>query len=363
MKYFRGTLLKSSLWVFLFSVLTNTYAQQNVELVPIVTPEEKVYNWYIQSFPFWGAKVQFPEEPEYKVKEIYTEKGLIPQKSYTWSDYREELILDASFYKLPENIQVKNEKKLIDAVVSRIAVIHGGYPVLSNGLVNQHGVREYLLEIKTLKGGLLKARIFAESDQVLIVSALVTKSDNELNVQARYFLDKITFNPLPGEVISEQVATGKSVILKPASPWDTLAVENFSLAFPRYPIAQHKVLERNGVHQKYYEWYMGDGATQTTYLISLVPLSDFYEKDVEKIIAEAVESSLKATGGESIQQRKLDYFKYPLEEIVFKTDQQYFRVRYFSDGKYLYQLLVSGKKESIYQPDANRFLDGLKWKE
>lgn len=362
MKYFREQLVKSSLWVLLFSVFTDAYAQQDVELVPIVTPEERVYNWYIQNLPFWGAKIQFPEEPEYKVREIYTEKGLVPQKSYTWSDYREELILEASFYKLPETIHVKNEKKLIDAVVSRIAVIHGGYPVLGSGLVNQHGVREYLLEIKTLKGGVLKGKVFAESDQVLIVSALVAKKDNELNDQARYFLDKTTFNPLPGEVVGEPAATGKSVPVKPAALWDTLTVENFSLAFPRYPIAQHKVLERNGEYQKYYEWYMGDGATQTTYLVSLIPLGDFYEKDMAKITAQAVESSLKTTGGALIQQRNLDYFKYPLEEVVFKTDQQYFRVRYFSDGKYLYQLLVSGKKESIYQPDANRFLDGLKWK-
>lgn len=362
MKYFREQLLKSSLWVLLFSVFTDAYAQQDVELVPIVTPEERVYNWYIQNLPFWGTKIQFPEEPEYKVKEIYTDKGLVPQKVYSWSDYREELILEASFYKLPESIHTKNEKKLIEAVISRIAVIHGGYPVVSNGLVNQYGVREYLLEIKTLKGGVLKGKVFAESDQVLIVSALVTKSDNDLNAQARYFLDKITFNPLPGELLSDQVTAGKSIAVKPASSWDTLAVENVLLAFPRYPIAQHKVLERNGVHQKYYEWYMGDGATETTYLVSLLPLSDFYEKDIEKIIVQAVETSLKTTGGELIQQRNLDYFKHPLEEVVFKTDDQYFRVRYFSDGKYLYQLLVSGKKESIYQPDANRFLDGLKWK-
>src|SRR5690606_17449166 len=110
-----------------------------------------------------------------------------------------------------------------------------------------------------------------------------------------------------------------------------------------------------------YEWYMVDGATQTTYLFSLMPLENFAQKKVEDVIQLGIQNSLLVTSGDVIQRRSLDYFKYPLEEIVFKTELQYFRVRYFCDGKYLYQLLVSGEKESIYLPDANRFLDGLKW--
>lgn len=362
MKWRTVFLLKPLMGILLLTIFSEIQAQQTVENVSIVVPAEKVYNWHIQELPFWGTKMQFPEEPEYKTKEIYTEKGLVPQKTYTWMDYREELILEASFYKLPEIITAKNEKKLIDAAVNRIAVIHGGYPTLGSGLTNLQGIREYLLEIKTLKGATLKAKLFAEGDQILITTALIASKDNEILAQARYFLDKITFNPLPGEVVKE-AASGKKPSVQALATWDTLSVENFSLAFPRYPISQHKVIDISGKNQRYYEWYMGDGQAQTTFLLSLIPLVNFSEKEFSKIISQAIETSLKVTDGEAVSQRNLDYFKYPLEEIVFKTDQQYFRVRYFSDGKYLYQLLVSGKKESIYQPDANRFLDGLKWKE
>ncbi len=362
MKLSKRFCLKSLLNILLLTVFSGVHAQQAVENVSIVVPAEKVYNWYVQELPFWGAKLQFPEEPESKVKEIYTEKGVMPQKSYVWMDYKEELTLEASFYKLPEVINAKNEKRLIDAAVNRIAVIHGGYPALGSGLTNLQGIREFLLEIKTLKGAALKAKLFAEGDQLLIVTALIGSKDNEIIAQAKYFLDKITFNPLPGEVVKEAIS-GKSSAVKPQAVWDSLSVENFTLAFPRYPIAQHKVLNQNGTSQRYYEWYMGDGQVHTTFMLSLMPLSNFSEKEFSRIVTQAIETSLKVTDGETVSQRNLDYFKYPLEEVVFKTDQQYFRVRYFSDGKYLYQLLVSGKKESIYQPDANRFLDGLKWKE
>lgn len=338
--------------------LSTVWGQQKEEVVPIVVPEAKTYSWVAQELPFWGVKVLFPEAPELKSNEIYTEKGLVPQKIYFWSDYRDELLLEASFYKLPEILNAKNEKKLIDNVANRIAVTHGGYPILSAGVLNAHQIKEFSLEIKTLKGASYKAKIFAESNQVFIVSSLLSKDDAERKSQAQYFLNSISFTPLPGEI---KVEPGKHDPILTAANWEKILVDNFQIDFPRMPIQQHKVLKVGDKLQKYYEWYMGDGLTQTTYLFSLIPLENFEGKKVEELLQLGIQNSLLVTSGEMIQRRSLDYFKYPLEEIVFKTELQYFRVRYFCDGKYLYQLLVSGEKESIYLPDANRFLDGLKW--
>lgn len=337
--------------------LSAVWGQQKEEVVPIVVPEAKTYYWVSQELPFWGVKVLFPETPELKSNEIYTEKGLVPQKIYYWSDYRDELLLEASFYKLSEVLNAKNEKKLIENVANRIAVIHGGYPILSSGVMNAHQIKEFTLEIKTLKGASYKAKIFAESNQVLIVSSLVSKDDAELKSQAQYFLNSVSFTPLPGEIKVEPTKNAPVAIAN----WEKILVENFQIDFPRMPIQQHKILKSGEQQQKYYEWYMVDGATQRTYLFSLMPLENFAQKKVEDVIQLGIQNSLLVTSGDVIQRRSLDYFKYPLEEIVFKTELQYFRVRYFCDGKYLYQLLVSGEKESIYLPDANRFLDGLKW--
>src|SRR5690606_19311444 len=85
-------------------------AQNSKEVVPIVLPEEKSYDWVLQELPFWGAKLRFPEKPDSKASEIYTEKGLVTQRLLYWSDYRENLLLEATYYPLPEIIQTKNEK-------------------------------------------------------------------------------------------------------------------------------------------------------------------------------------------------------------------------------------------------------------
>lgn len=354
-------LTKSMLSIVMLFIAFNIQAQEKIENTPIVVPESNTYNWLPQELPLWGARVKFPGETEYKEKDIFAEKGIIVQKSYKWTDYQDILSLDASYNKLSEVINIKNEKKLIEPIAQRIAIVYGGYPILGAGVMNLQGIREYLLEVKTLKGALLKAKIFAEGDQVLILSALVAPNNQEALNQANYFINQISFNPLPGEIILQN--TSATIGALSDAKWETLSIENFQLSFPRLPITQHKTLDINGKYFPFYEWYMVNGLDQKTFMLALNPLSNFNEKEVNKIIAKGIEITLQTTEGNLIQQKSMDYFKYPLEEIIFKTEQQYFRVRYFCDGQYLYQLLVSGKEGSIYEPDANRFLDGLRWSE
>lgn len=339
----------------------NIHAQDKIENTPIVIPESNQMNWLTQVLPLWGAKIKFPSEAEFKEKEIYTDKGIITQKSFFWEDYQDKLSLEASYNKLSEIINIKNEKKLIDPIAQRIAIIHGGYPILGAGVVNPQGIREYLLEVKTLKGSLLKAKIFAEGDQVLVLSALIAPKDLEATQKANYFLNQITFNPLPGEIVNETKMSFNKVFSN--TKWENLSIENFQLSFPRLPITQHKTIDINGKMLPFYEWYMLNGLDQKTFMLALTPMSNFKESKIDEIISQGIEATLSSTEGSLIQQKSMDYFKYPLEEIVFKTDQQYFRVRYFCDGQYLYQLLVSGKEGSIYEPDTNRFLDGIRWSE
>lgn len=356
----RREITNSILSIGMLFLVFNLQAQEKIDNTPIVVPESNQYNWITQELPLWGATVKFPGETEYKEKEIFTDKGIIVQKSMIWSDYMDKLSLDASYNKLSEVINIKNEKKLIDPIAQRIAIAYGGYPILGAGIENLQGIREYLLEVKTLKGALLKAKIFAQGNQVLVLSALVAPQDSEAMKQANFFMKQITFNPLPGEIVIENsTSTSSFSDLK----WEALSIENFQLSFPRLPITQHKTLDINGQYFPFYEWYVVNGIEQKTYMLALNPLSNFNEMEVDKIIAKGIETTLQTTEGSLIQQKTMDYFKYPLEEIIFKTEQQYFRVRYFCDGQYLYQLLVSGKEGSIYEPDANRFMDGLRWSE
>lgn len=361
MNWSRYQLMKSILCGVLSLLLFDIHAQGNVDVTPIVVPEPTQYNWLSQDLPLWGAKIKFPDEPESKSKEIYTDKGIITQKSLIWNDYLDKLSLDASYNKLSEVINVKNEKKLIEPVAQRIAIIYGGYPILGAGIVNLQGIREYFLEVKTLKGSLLKARIFAQSDQVLVLSALIAPNDDEAAQKANYFLNQITFNPLPGEIVVESNNSSNNILSE--AKWETLSIENFKISFPRLPITQHKTLNINGSYFPYYEWYMVNGLNQKTYMLTLTPIKSFNEKDLQQIIAKGIETTLNTTEGTLVQQKSMDYFKFPLEEIILKTELQSFRVRYFCDGQYLYQLLVSGKEGSLYEPDANRFLDGIRWSE
>lgn len=352
------------LFSILFScIIFANYAQDSdVEIVPIFTPEKKDYDWYSQKLPFLGATVQFPSEPNYAEKEIYTEKSLVTQQSYEWSNNEETLALAVIFYPLSESISSKNESKLIDGIAKRIAVIHGGYPKLSVGTTLSHGVREYTLEIKTIKSSVYKARVLAVDNKVLIVEALMNSKSQEIEDQAKYFLQSVSLAPLVGE-ISHQGVEPSSATKALQKTWDTLSLEHVYIAFPKYPVGQHKLLEKGDVQQKYYEWFMSDDHSQSTYVFSVIPLENTSESTALNLIESAVKSSLVVTEGKLVQKRTLDYFIYPTEEIIFKTKQQNFRVRYFFDGKYLYQLTVSSVHGDIYHPDANRFLDGLRWRE
>ncbi|MCO5230946.1 MAG: hypothetical protein M9958_07285 [Chitinophagales bacterium] len=360
MKLFLSKSLKALIVTFCITFVLIVDAQQKVDIVPIVKNEDSNINWFTQELPIWGTRISFPEEPEFKEKEIFSNKGMIPQKTYFWSDINEQLYLEAFYNKLSERLNTKNEKSQIDALSQKIAVTHGGYPILSEGITNLQGIREYFLEIKTLKGALYKAKIFAEGDWILVVSTLNNSNQSDIAQQAKYFIDNVRFSPLPGEIKLE-VNKSSSIILN--EKWDTLNVEKFSICFPKYPIAQHKTLDNNGRYQKYYEWYMGDGNSKATYLLSVIPLENFSTKDNQKLLEQNIALSLSTTQGELLQRRSLNYFKYPLEEIIFKTNIQYFRVRYFYDAQNLYEILVSGNKENIYSPEANRFLDGLKWQD
>ncbi|MCO5233947.1 MAG: hypothetical protein LC105_11150 [Chitinophagales bacterium] len=351
-----------SLLILIITIINcfSVAAQQKIDIVPIVKTDNTNFKWYSQELPIWGTIIHFPGEPEFNEKEIFSDKGMIPQKSFSWSDINESLNLEVYYNKLSEKLTTKNEKKQIDALSQKIALVYGGYPILSEGITNLQGIREYFLEIKTLKGALLKAKIFADGDWVMVASSLNNSNQAEIDQQAKYFLDNISFNPLPGEIKIEGEKTSNQIL---TSKWETLKVDNFRIEFPKYPVSQHKMLINNGQNQKYYEWHMGDGDSKVTYLLSVLPLENFSTKDTKKILEQSINSSIQTTQGQLILQRSINYFKYPLEEIIFKTNIQYFRVRYFFDSLNLYQILVSGKKEDIYSPNANRFLDGLKWQD
>ena len=336
---------------------------QSTEIVPIVVPDAPDYpDWVSQDLPLWGGKALFPELPDNMVREVYTEKGLIPEKCFRWIDGKEQLTLEISSYKLAERLNAKNEKKLVDGVVQRLAIIHGGYPSLSGGIQDSKGIKIYSLDIKTLKGQAYKAKLYFEGDQVLITSVLMSSADAEVRKQAAYFLDHIVFNPLPGEI--QPVISGDKKVnkVKAEEAWETLNTKDFYLQFPRYPVAQHKLVQQDSQRHKYFEWYMGDAERAVTYLLSLTPVELSGQEAFKEVLDKGIASSLGVTEGTELSRKNLDIFRYPGEEVVFKTQQQYFRVRYFCDGQYLYQLLVSGNEGSIYDASANRFLDGLRWR-
>jgi hypothetical protein len=335
------------------------------EMVPVVIPEKPDFSqWMVQELPLWGGICQFPDTPYYALKEIYTEKGLVPEKNFKWEDYEQSILLEISSYKLPEKLNVKNEKKLVDAAAQRYAIVHGGYPELSNSSFNTApGIKVYDLEIKTLKKQLFRARIFMEGEQIMIFSALIMQSGTLPRAQAKHFLESMVFNPLPGEITTTVQQEKKNIFNKPVKddlPWESLDAEQFSALFPKYPVSQHRLIKGQDTEQRYYEWYVADGDKGTTYLLAITPVEK--QQDWTKILSEGIESTTSITGSSVVARRTLDFFIYPCEEVVMKTKQQSFRVRFFTDGQYLYQMVVGGNESNIFDTAANKFLDSLKWR-
>jgi hypothetical protein len=335
------------------------------EIVPIVVPEAPSFNdWISQDLPLWGAVCRFPDTPYYSVKEIYTEKGLVPEKNFKWEDNEQSILLEVSSYKLPEKVNPKNEKKLAETAAQRFAVIHGGYPDITvSTFPTPPGIKAYDVEIRTIKKQLFRARIFMEGEQIMVLSALIMQAGTLPRAQARHFLESIRFNPLPGEIRQEVTVEKKGIFTKSTkeeAPWESIEIGGFSASFPKFPVSQHKVVKGQDEERKYYEWYSADGDKGTIYLLAVTPLSD--ETDWIKQVMQGISSTANVTSATVLSRRSLDFFRYPAEEVVMKTKHQAFRVRYFTDGQFMYQLVVGGTETNIFDPAANKFLDGLKWR-
>ena len=339
----------------------HSFAQLPVELTPVVVSEPQMEGWNTYTLPFWNAEVKFPEEPTQYQRDIYTEKGLTNQTIVSWNNKDGSLFLEASYYKLPENLTTKNEKRLLESVVNKIAVAYNGYPQVGEGTIIENTIRGFELNLKTLKGEALKARILMKGNQVLILKTLTASNSAEVNNQLRYFLKSFATQADNFSTENQTVHQSAEESQQPLIKWDTLSVENFYLTFPKAPLHRYKALKINNQTQDYYEWNMRDAQTQTTYLLALIPLNNFPRMNLQELVNQSVKNSLRATGAQLEERRILDYFKYPMEEVWIKTKLQTFRMRYFSDGKYLYQLLVSGNADEMNAPNSNRFLDGLRW--
>jgi len=337
------------------------------EIVPIVVPsmEASSYeDWISIELPLWKGKAAFPDTPYYSLKEIYTEKGLVPEQYFKWEDRNQTLLLEVSSYKLPEKLTDKTEKKLVDAVAQRFAIIHGGYPELGSGVTLSTGIRSFDLDIRTLKKQQFKAKIFMQGEQVMIASVLIMQSNPEVRLEAAHFLRSINFNPLPGEIQKDMTPDKKGIFAKPSkeeAAWELLEVEQFSIAFPKYPVGQHKLVEDKDQSIRYYQWHMADADNGVSYILALTPVNT-WDKSWQKAVESGVQATMQATSSYLLQEKDLDFFFHPGKEVLLKSKQQVFRVRYFCDGQYLYQLVISGLETDVYSPSANRFMDGLVWR-
>jgi hypothetical protein len=366
--------LQAGRWLGTFVLAACTFFSGNAqesspkqEIVPIVLPsfEQASYDdWISIELPLWKGTAVFPDTPYYSVKEIYTEKGLVPEQYFKWEDRNQTILLEVSSYKLPEKLTDKTEKKLLDAVAQRFAIIHGGYPELSSGVTLTTGIRSFDLDIRTLKKQQFRAKIFMQGEQVMIVSVLIMQSTPEVRLEAAHFLKSIDFNPLPGEIQKDLTPDKKGIFAKPSkeeTPWEVLEVEQFSIAFPKYPVGQHKLVSDKDQSVRYYQWHMADADNGISYILALTPVTS-WDKDWRKAVENGVQATMQATGSYLLQEKDLDFFFHPGKEVLLKSKQQVFRVRYFCDGQYLYQLVISGLETDVYSPSANKFMDGLVWR-
>lgn len=350
-------------WMVNWGAVSSMAQSASIENVSIHVPDLKEYDWITQHISSWKFQAEFPSEPMYDEKEIYTEKGLVTQKIYSWSNPEESMQLEVQYYPLPEVAHAKNERKLAETVAQRLALSVNGYPTLSESKAIEAGMRMYDLTVKTLRASSsFSAKIFIHNDQVLVAFAHLTAQDKELKAQSKYFLNRVELSEAHREKVIEDNYISQ-IPAKGQSTWDTLKVEGFHQVFPKYPVGQHRFLESNRQSQRFFEWYMNDERTNLTYVLALISLEDYHTTDMKKLVDEAIQKGVSTTHSKVESRRAMDYFKYPAEEVVLKNKHQYFRMRFFSDGEYLYQLLVGGQKDWVYQPDANRFLDGIQWRE
>ena len=342
------------------------FAQNDGEtIVPIATPiDSSLLNWQKTSIKSAGVEILFPSEPFISSKDIYSEKGMIPETIYKWEELDGKLMLQASVHALNEWVTIKNEKKMADAEAQRLAIVYAGYPNLGLPVESSDG-RYFPLEINTTQKTKLLARIYLNKSMAVVMFAHIIYADQQ--AKARFFLSSLKkINETPAvkpSNTSETVTPQKPVNAAQMPVWDTISTPLFTAVFPQKPIEQHYRVENGDPSYNVYSWYVGDESRTNTYLLSVspIPVLDNKKEALDLWIAEGLKKSLQTTQGTLVRKRKVKVFKYPATEAVFKTKQQYFRVRYFCDDKNLYQLIVSGNEQSVFETSGNNFMDGIRW--
>lgn len=341
------------------------------DFVPIVADKDStLQQWIVTDLKNAQASVRFPESPTATSKDIYSDKGLIPEFIYKWEQYDGRLLLQASVHGLNEAANIKNEKKLADAEAQRLAIVFAGYPQLGAPQDSPEG-RFFPLEMTTTQKSKLKARIYLNKSTAIILFAHILSEEHakmaDVFLSSLRNTDKAPENIAPSPKSDTPTKSGddlakKSKELKPKD-WEWLQTEFFGVGFPLAPVAKHFRVENTDVAYNVYSWYAADKDRVNTYLVSLsaLPTENKAGEAREKYILEGIKKSLQITDGELVRKRNIKAFRYPATEVLFKTKQQYFRVRYFTDGDKFYQLVVSGNAASVFNESANRFLDGIQW--
>lgn len=362
------------LLILMFTMLTlQSVSAQNgtADLVPIVAEKDTIMQqWELTELKNIQATVRFPESPKATSKDIYSDKGLIPEYIYKWEKYDGTILLQASVHGLNEWVTLKNEKKLADAEAQRLAIVFAGYPQLGTPQDSPEG-RFFPLEMTTTQKSKLKARIYLNKSVAIILFAHILSDENTSTAEA--FLSSLKNTDKAPENITTQAPLNEPIkkvdekIVKPQElkpkDWEWLQTEFFGVGFPLAPVAKHFRVENAEVAYNVYSWYAADKDRVNTYLVSLsaLPTENKAGDAREKYILEGIKKSLQITDGELVRKRNIKAFRYPATEVLFKTKQQYFRVRYFTDGDKFYQLVVSGNAASVFNESANRFLDGIQW--
>lgn len=342
------------------------FAQNSEEtIVPIATPvDSSLLNWQKTSIKLAGVEILFPSEPIISTKDIYSEKGMIPETIYKWEEPDGKLLLQASVHPLNEWVTLKNEKKMADAEAQRLAIVYAGYPNLGLPVESSEG-RYFPLEISTTQKTKLLARIYLNKSMAVVMFAHIIYTDQQ--AKAGFYLSSLKkMNETPTvkpSNTSENPAPQKTVNAASTPVWDTISTTLFTAVFPQKPIEQHYRVENGDQSYNVYSWYVGDESRTNTYLLSVspIPVLDNKKDALDLWIAEGLKKSLQTTQGSMVRKRKIKVFKYPATEAVFKTKQQYFRVRYFCDEHNLYQLIVSGNEQSVFETSGNSFMDGIRW--
>ncbi len=313
--------------------------------------------------PYTQVKVVMPAPYSEKISDVYNRNNQkVVQQNYNCilEDFGLNFIV---YYRPIQNTDLKNPKAFFAEEKERMIIQFGNYPVIEqisadrsyfeyytqNGKINRVNLVIFGNTLIGMQVGGNVPAIYAAPANDFFSSLeipLTNESNTESLLQPKH--KNNTDKSVHSEII-KSVPDNSSFIIR-----DSL----FAISFPLKPLRNDFYIKNEIESYQVINYYTDKINKQDQYLVSYrkyvkdIEHTDVFFNNAAKVFAQSAKSEI-------IEDRNLEFYKYPAKEVIFKTKKNKFTVRYFAKGDTFIQLVIKSKIKGDNKVEALKFFDSF----